>query len=299
MRIKTYFAGTVEAAIGLASRELGGEALLLAARAAGADMRHLGAYEVVFGLPSPAARPSSLREFLADQDLHPSLIERTLGSLNGCDASDGEVWAAIRETVSFSSWDPAKPYRLALIGPAGAGKTSTTFKLALHSAQRPQIYDADGGKLGAQLGRAAAIAGLGYAATEPADFAGRAAKGGPLLLDMEPSPDQAWMDALAQAPDVTVGLVLPATWRTADLSAAIRRYQAFRPSLLILTRLDETSCSGGALSAAAISGLPLFAFGTAPGLVEGIEPSGESRLLELLFQPHPAPERRAAAGGAR
>jgi flagellar biosynthesis GTPase FlhF len=299
MRIKTYFAGTVEAAISLASRELGGDALLLAARAAGPDTRHLGAYEVVFGVPSSAARPNSLREFLLDQDCHANLIEHTLKSLEGRDASDGEVWAAIRETVSFAPWDPAKPYRLALIGPAGAGKTSTTLKLALHSAQPPQIYDADAGKLGSQLGRAAAIAGLGYAATEPAGFAGRAAKGGPLLLDMESSPDHAWMDALAQAPDVTVSLVLPATWRTADLSAAIRRYQAFRPSLLILTRLDETSRAGGALSAAALSGLPVFAFCSAPGLVEGIEPSGESRILELLFRPRPPQERHAAAGGAR
>lgn len=299
MRIKTYFAGTVEAAIDLASRELGGDALLLAARAAGADTRHLGAYEVVFGLPSPAASPSSLREFLADQDCHPSLIEHTLRSLEGRDASDGEVWAAIRQAVSFASWDPAKPYRLALIGPAGSGKTSTALKLALHSAQPPQICDGDNSKLGAPLARAATLAGLACAGTGPHGFAGCAAKGGPLLLDMEASPDPAWMGALAQAPDVTVALVLPATWRTADLSAAISRYQAFRPSLLILTRLDETSRAGGALSAAALSGLPLFAFGTAPGLVGGIEPSGESRLLELLFRPRPAQERFAAVGGAQ
>jgi flagellar biosynthesis protein FlhF len=48
MRLKSYFAGTVEAAMRLARRELGEEALLMNSRPAPPEARHLGRYEVVF-----------------------------------------------------------------------------------------------------------------------------------------------------------------------------------------------------------------------------------------------------------
>lgn len=62
MRLKSYFAGTVESAMRLAREELGEEAMLLNSRKAPPEARHLGAYEVVFAAaevsPSAAtARP--------------------------------------------------------------------------------------------------------------------------------------------------------------------------------------------------------------------------------------------------
>ena len=51
MRLKSYFSGTVEAAMDLARKELGDEALLVNARPATPETRSLGAFEVVFGLP--------------------------------------------------------------------------------------------------------------------------------------------------------------------------------------------------------------------------------------------------------
>src|SRR5437016_4095326 len=51
MKLKSYFSGTVEAAVDLARRELGEEALLVNARPATPETRWLGAYEVVFGVP--------------------------------------------------------------------------------------------------------------------------------------------------------------------------------------------------------------------------------------------------------
>jgi len=50
MRLKSYFSGTVEAAMELAHKELGEEALLMHARPSTPETRHLGAYEVVFGM---------------------------------------------------------------------------------------------------------------------------------------------------------------------------------------------------------------------------------------------------------
>jgi flagellar biosynthesis protein FlhF len=50
MRIKSFYAGTVEAAVSLARRELGPDAMLVQSRKAPAEARHLGEYEVVCAL---------------------------------------------------------------------------------------------------------------------------------------------------------------------------------------------------------------------------------------------------------
>ena len=68
MRLKSYFAGSVEAAMSEASRELGSDAMLVYSREAPPEASYLGTYEVVFALPSseaPAAtgpqRPEPLK----------------------------------------------------------------------------------------------------------------------------------------------------------------------------------------------------------------------------------------------
>src|SRR5271167_3837394 len=58
MKLKSYFSGTVEAAMDLARQELGDEALLVNARPATPETRYLGAYEVVFGIPPRPAEAS-------------------------------------------------------------------------------------------------------------------------------------------------------------------------------------------------------------------------------------------------
>jgi flagellar biosynthesis protein FlhF len=55
LHMKTYFATTVEAAVELARRELGSDALLVNSRPAPEDVRHLGRYEVIFATGAPEA----------------------------------------------------------------------------------------------------------------------------------------------------------------------------------------------------------------------------------------------------
>jgi flagellar biosynthesis protein FlhF len=55
MRLKSYFAGTVEAAMSLAARELGDDAMLVYSREADPETQYLGRYEVVFGLDGPSS----------------------------------------------------------------------------------------------------------------------------------------------------------------------------------------------------------------------------------------------------
>ncbi len=71
MRLKSYFSGTVEAAMELAHKELGEDALLINARPSTPETRSLGAYEVVFGVPpksgaDAAARPPDSKTAVAN-----------------------------------------------------------------------------------------------------------------------------------------------------------------------------------------------------------------------------------------
>ena len=62
IRLKSYFSGTVEAAMALARKELGEDAMLIHSRPAQPEVRHLGVYEVVFGVypgAEEAAEPLS------------------------------------------------------------------------------------------------------------------------------------------------------------------------------------------------------------------------------------------------
>ncbi len=58
MKIKSYYASSVEQAIQKARQELGTEAMLVTSRRAAAEARHLGAYEVVFGAPDSEVSPT-------------------------------------------------------------------------------------------------------------------------------------------------------------------------------------------------------------------------------------------------
>ena len=71
MRLKSYFAGTVESAMRLARQEMGDEALLVNSRKAPPEARHLGEYEVVFAVTpavAPPLRPTVEREGEAGKD---------------------------------------------------------------------------------------------------------------------------------------------------------------------------------------------------------------------------------------
>src|SRR5690349_15353941 len=62
MKLKSYFADTVEEAISLARREMGADAMLVNSKRSGAEAKHLGDYEVVCATdtePLPAIVPGA------------------------------------------------------------------------------------------------------------------------------------------------------------------------------------------------------------------------------------------------
>jgi flagellar biosynthesis protein FlhF len=69
MRLKSYFSGTVEAAMALARKEMGDDAMLIHSRPAQPEARHLGAYEVVFGTYAIAPSDSENRQDAIERSL--------------------------------------------------------------------------------------------------------------------------------------------------------------------------------------------------------------------------------------
>ncbi len=106
MKIKSYFASSVEQAIQEARQELGTEAMLITSRRSSPETRGLGAYEVVFGLTAPAARPRSAAP-AADlsgelQNLRAQLqdIKSTLQGVRGPESPTSEAEELFEELVS-------------------------------------------------------------------------------------------------------------------------------------------------------------------------------------------------------
>jgi flagellar biosynthesis protein FlhF len=169
MRLKSYFSGTVEAAMELAHKELGEDALLVNARPSTPETRGLGAYEVVFGVPPKAeaeavakpvqtslVKPSatdSLAQDVADlrremermaqslrgrmsapqegsTDLYKTLIENELESRLAQQVVAGASLEDLFEVDATPGRRGATRKVVALVGPPGVGKTTTLAKLA-------------------------------------------------------------------------------------------------------------------------------------------------------------------------
>lgn len=186
----------------------------------------------------------------------------------------------------------------ALIGPTGAGKTTTLAKLAARFAQRHRARDvalvttdierpgareqlhALGRKLGVTVREAEGPEGLTDALDQLVDYplvlvdtAGYAARDKALLGQVT------WLRATRNLRSL---LVLPANLQPQDMAEAVRRYRMAQPEAVVLTKLDETGRLGGALSVAVKQGLSL-AYTTAGQQVPAdLEAADASRLVLAL-----------------
>ena len=118
MKIKSYFADSVEQAIQEARQELGAEAMLITSRRSSPETRSLGAYEVVFGLnaasnsssnssgarPRPMAPAADLSKDLSGelQNLRAQLqeIKSTLQGARGSDTAASETDELLEALIS-------------------------------------------------------------------------------------------------------------------------------------------------------------------------------------------------------
>lgn len=187
----------------------------------------------------------------------------------------------------------------ALVGPPGSGKTTTLVKLAVNEGlkkSRPvRLISADTERIGAsdQLRNYAAILGASFECVDTRAGLAHAVESAPgthLILIDTPGFSPALLqtagielaDFLASRQDIDTQLVLTATIRQNDLEATVKRFNAFRPSGLIFTRLDETDNTGSVASEAIRSGKPISWLCGGQLVPEDIEPASKSRIVSCV-----------------
>ena len=214
--------------------------------------------------------------------------------------------AEIADRVAVTE-EPAQrhggPRIVALVGPPGAGKTSSLVKLAIRyglASRRPAILlSVDTHRIAAaeQLRAYAAILGIGCQVLETVAALNQAIEehaGKGLVLIDTPGWAAAELEAagplagfLAARPDIETHLVLPASMRSADVARATAAYAAFGARNLLFTRLDETACFGSILNEAVRSGKALSFFTAGQRIPEDLELATRRRVAELVLGPAP------------
>jgi flagellar biosynthesis protein FlhF len=213
----------------------------------------------------------------------------------------GALWAELEERVKTNGTlgRPGQGRRVVvLIGPPGAGKTTTLVKLAMRTAvaeSRPAlILSADHHRIAAaeQLRSCAAILGLPFGEVAAPLALGRALAEhrhkDPIFVDtpglspQEPALAEEWAALLRLCPELDVHLVLAATTRTGDILGRMEWWDRFNAARLVFTHLDETSCPGGVTAIAAATGKPVSFLAGGQSVPEDLEEATLTRLCSFL-----------------
>lgn len=192
----------------------------------------------------------------------------------------------------------------ALVGPPGAGKTSTLVKLAiangLGAGRAVRFISIDTQRIGAaqQLQTYAAILGVPFQAVESTAALAQAIDSAPanaLLLIDTPGYSAALLQDLggdlagflSSRQNIDTHLVLTASMRAEDLRNTADRFAIFRPSKLLFTKLDETNAFATIFCEAARQQRPLSFFCQGQCIPEDLEPASKERITESLVRQLP------------
>jgi flagellar biosynthesis protein FlhF len=192
----------------------------------------------------------------------------------------------------------------ALVGPPGAGKTTTLVKLAvsqgLTQGKSVRLVSIDTHRVGgaAQLETYASILGVPFQAVDTPSALAQ-------LIDYAPANTLLLIDTpgysaslfgelgcdlaavLSRRQEIDTHLVLTASMRPEALRQAADLYGAFRPSKLLFTHLDEPTSFAALLCEAARRELPLSFFATGQSVPEDLEPASAKRITDSLVRQLP------------
>ncbi len=190
-----------------------------------------------------------------------------------------------------------------LVGPPGAGKTTTAAKLASivsgFAETRPvRLLSLDTSARAVRLREMAEK--LGIALTKVASIQmlpsliADARKTEFLLIDTpgyvsaERPAAEAAAAVLAECPGIDTHLVVPGYMKSLDLRHCIQRFEIFRPSKILVTKLDETHTFGSVFSEASRARLALSFLADGPLMTRDIRPASSEDLLALALERQPA-----------
>jgi flagellar biosynthesis protein FlhF len=198
-----------------------------------------------------------------------------------------------------------------LVGPRGAGKTTSLAKLAMSKVQSSKARPVR--LLSLDMSRATAHMQLQSVATTykmafqevPAAYLlpGLIAEtrqqetifvDTPGYTGADANAADAAAAALAECPHLDVHLVVPGYMKARDLRLCIEKYARFRPTKLLVTKMDETHSFGSIFSEAARAGLKLSFVAYGPGIPQDIRPVCSEDLLSMALEREGARAQRVA-----
>lgn len=218
----------------------------------------------------------------------------------------GDLRAATASIVDTSPWPPSLANQgralIALVGPAGVGKTTTAAKLAaraLMAKKSVALVSCDAFRVGAmeQLGKYAELMDVRFhtAATqhELAEVV-RTEDADVIIVDTSGRPvDPEATEAILGSEEirsnkrsgrrVEVLLCVAASLRSADATRVRRDFATVKPTALVITKIDETDAPAGIIHAAFTTKLPISTLCTGQRVPEDISPATKESIARHLF----------------